>query len=156
MSREPIYSDDPQAIQKLEDKLARLQTQQKRMVALNAAWRKAKKPAPDDVVGWGKIADTLGQDLWQLDRIRVNMARDCLDRAPYTYEISNNNGNMKRIKDRIVGLMEAEAKEAHDKLTPQGKVAAEGLVDAFFQSEEIVHPIRVVRDAQREPPTDEA
>jgi hypothetical protein len=32
--------------------------------------------------------------------------------------------------------MEAEAKEAHDKLTPQGKAAAEGLVDAFFQSEE--------------------
>ena len=105
--RGSIYSDDPQAVEKLRDKLARLNTQQKRMKALNAAWRKAKKPAPDDVVGWGKIADTLGQDLWQLDRIRVNMARDCLDRAPYTYQISNNNSNMKRIKDRIVELVEA-------------------------------------------------
>ena len=107
----PIYSDDIQAVEKLRDKLARLQTQQKRMKALNAAWRKAKKPAPDDVVGWGKIADTLGQDLWQLDRIRVNMARDCLDRAPYTYHISNNNGNMKRIKDRIVKLVRARERE---------------------------------------------
>lgn len=110
----PIYSDDVQAVEKLRDKLARLQTQQKRMKALNAAWRKAGKPAPDDVVGWGKIAETLGQDLWQLDRIRVNMARDCLDRAPFTYHISNNNGNMKRIKDRIEKLVRAREREVEE------------------------------------------
>jgi hypothetical protein len=112
MRIEPIYSDDIQAVEKLRDKLARLKTQQDRMKALNAAWRKAKKPAADDVVGWGKIAETLGQDLWQLDRIRVNMARDCLDRAPYTYHITNNGGNMKRIKDRIVRLVREREEEA--------------------------------------------
>jgi hypothetical protein len=33
------------------------------------------------------------------------MARDFMERAPYSYHITNNGGNMKRIKDRIVRLV---------------------------------------------------
>lgn len=134
-----IYSDDPQAVEKLRDKLTRLRTNQDRMKAVNKGWRKAGKPKPDNVEAWQEIADGMGCTLEDLGPTRVEMARDFMDRAPYSYHITNNSGNMKRIKDRIVQLvrvMEAEAKEAMDKLTPQGREAAEGLVDAFFQSED--------------------
>ena len=134
-----IYSDDPQAVEKLRAKLEGLQTQQKRMKAINKGWRKAGKPKPDNVEAWQEIADGMGCTLEDLGTTRVNMAHDFMDRAPYTYHMSNNNSNMARIKDRIVGLlreMEREAKASMDKLTPQGRAAAEGLVGAFFKGEE--------------------
>ena len=137
----PIYSDDPMAVEKLQNKLRQLQDNQQRMKKINAAWRKAGKPAANNLEGWAAIERTLGCEAEALQDTRLMMARDFLDRAPFTYHITNNNGNMKRIKDRIAGLirvMEAESKEAFDKLTPQGQAAAKGLVNAFFEGEEKV------------------
>jgi len=39
-----------------------------------------------------------------LQEVRVSMSRDCLDRAPFTYQLSNNSGNTKRMKDRLKTL----------------------------------------------------
>ncbi len=100
-----IYSDDINAVEKLRAKLGKLKAQQDRMKAVNAGWRKAGKPKPDNLEAWQEIADGMGCTLEDLGPTRVNMARDFMDRAPYSYHITNNGGNMKRIKDRIVRLV---------------------------------------------------
>lgn len=84
-----ISSDDPDAVSKLREKLAGLEAEQERMKAYNAAWRKAGNKA-------GRQVD----DTW-------------VD-PPYTYELSNNNGNMSRIKDRIEALDRAAARETKE------------------------------------------
>jgi hypothetical protein len=160
-----IYSDDVEAVEKLRAKLGKLKTQQDRMKAVNKGWRKAGKPKADNVEAWQGIADGMGCTLEDLGPTRVDMARDFMDRAPYSYHITNNGGNMKRIKDRIVKLVrireahraeiieeaEAESKEAFDKLTPQGQVAAKGLVDAFFKGEDelrtVEFPLGEIKEA---------
>jgi hypothetical protein len=106
-----IYSDDVQAVEKLRAKLGKLKTQQDRMKAVNKGWRKAGKPKADNVEAWQGIADGMGCTLEDLGPTRVDMARDFMDRAPYSYHITNNGGNMKRIKDRIVRLV--RIREAH-------------------------------------------
>ncbi len=145
-----IYSDDVDAVEKLRAKLGKLKTQQDRMKAVNKGWRKAGKPKPDNVEAWQGIADGMGCTLEDLGPTRVDMAHDFLDRAPYSYHITNNGGNMKRIKDRIVQLVrvreahrreiieeaEGEAKEAIGKLTPAGAKAVHGLVKSFFEPTE--------------------
>ena len=113
-----IYSDDVNAVEKLTIKLADLQTQQDRMKAINKGWRKAGKPKPDNVEAWQGIADGMGCTLEDLGTTRVNMAHDFMDRAPYSYHITNNGGNMKRIKDRIVQLVRVREQGEVEKEPP--------------------------------------
>jgi len=74
-----ISSDDPEALVKLREKLEGMQANQEAMKKANAAWRKAGNKR-------GRNAD--GEYV----------------EPPYTYELSNNNGNMKRVKERIKEL----------------------------------------------------
>ena len=55
-----VSSDDPEAVTKLQAKLADLERQQAWMKQVNAAWRKAGKPAPNDEAGWKKDVEALG------------------------------------------------------------------------------------------------
>ncbi len=77
-----ISSDDPEALAKLRDKLQAMQARQERMKQANADWRKA--------------GNKRGR----------NAAGEYIE-PPYTYELTNNNGNMKRVKERIATLKEA-------------------------------------------------
>lgn len=106
-----ISSDDPEAVDKLKLKLAGLELAQEQMKAINAAWRKAGKPKADNAEAWDAIVR--GSNIAQetIDAARVSMARDYCHRAPFTYQITNNNGNMKRIKDRIAYLERAATRE---------------------------------------------
>jgi hypothetical protein len=109
-----ISSDDPTAVAQLKVKLDNLEREQVRMTAINAAWRKAGKPKADNLEGWCKVADAMAVNVNDLSQVRKAMANDFLDRAPFTYHLTNNNGNMKRIKDRIASLERvatAETKE---------------------------------------------
>ena len=83
-----ISSDDPEGIDKLKAKVAKLEAEQAQMKAANAAWRKAgNKP--------GRQADGTWQD------------------GPYArYELTNNNANIRRIKQRIAHLERQKAEAA--------------------------------------------
>ena len=134
-----IYSDDINAVEKLRAKLGKLKTQQDRMKAVNKGWRKAGKPKPDNVEAWQQIADGMGCTLEDLGPTRVDMAHDFLDRAPYSYHITNNGGNMKRIKDRIVRLVREREQGEVEKEPPYAHQDA-GIVreDMAAMSEEEV------------------
>ncbi|MEE9386103.1 MAG: DUF3560 domain-containing protein [Nannocystaceae bacterium] len=104
-----ISSDDPEALVKLRAKLEGMQAAHDRMKAINKAWRLAKKPKADDSQGWMRVElalKTTSLDFSSDDiiRIRQDQARDFIERAPYTYQLQNNSGNMKRVRERIAEL----------------------------------------------------
>lgn len=91
-----ISSDDPQAVEKLEAKLAALEKNQEMMKAANAAIR-MKDPAKGDA----KLAE-LGYTPEDIAKLR---APDFCGRIGYpAYELQNNNANIRRIRGRIAEL----------------------------------------------------
>ena len=91
-----ISSDDPQAVEKLETKLATLEKHQEMMKAANAAIR-MKDPAKGDA----KLAE-LGYTPEDIAKLR---APDFCGRIGYpAYELQNNNANIRRIRGRIAEL----------------------------------------------------
>lgn len=91
-----ISSDDPQAVEKLEAKLATLEKHQEMMKAANAAIR-MKDPVKRDA----KLAD-LGYTPEQITQL---MEPDFCGRIGYpAYALQNNNANIRRIRGRIQEL----------------------------------------------------
>lgn len=91
-----ISSDDPQAVEKLEAKLATLEKHQEMMKAANAAIR-MKDPAKGDA----KLAE-LGYTPEDIAKLRTP---DFCGRIGYpAYELQNNNANIRRIRGRIAEL----------------------------------------------------
>lgn len=91
-----ISSDDPQAIEKLQVKLDKLVKRQEMMKAANAAIR-----MKDPEKGNAKLAE-MG---YTPDEIKQLREPDFCGRVGYpSYLLSNNNANIKRIRDRITAL----------------------------------------------------
>ena len=91
-----ISSDDPQAVEKLEAKLAALEKHQELMKAANVAIR-MKDPTEGDA----KLAE-LGYTPEDIAKLR---APDFCGRIGYpAYELQNNNANIRRIRGRIEEL----------------------------------------------------
>lgn len=90
-----ISSDDPAAVTKLKTKLAKLEAAQQTMKDVNAYWRKHKtlKDCPyltEEEIAKAEAA--MGSD-WHLE-----------DKPFASYSLSNNNANIRRIKERITEL----------------------------------------------------
>lgn len=91
-----ISSDDPQALEKLRAKLSKLEKHQETMKAANAAIR-----MKDTAKGNAKLAE-LGYTPEEIAQLRTP---DFCGRIGYpSYELSNNNANIHRIRDRIKEL----------------------------------------------------
>lgn len=91
-----ISADDPMAIEKLRKKLERLEKHQEVMKAANAAIR-----MKDTVKGDARLS-ALG---YSPDEIKQLREPDFFGRIGYpSYALSNNNANIKRVRDRIADL----------------------------------------------------
>lgn len=115
-----ISSDDPTAIEKLTAKLEALEQSQRFMKAINSAWRAVGKPAPDNVEGWARIANHPDVELEpeQLERLRkayADLEKWQRTSAPFpSYSLSNNNAEIRRVKERIKQLEESANAEHVD------------------------------------------
>jgi prefoldin subunit 5 len=116
-----ISSDDPEAIDKLQEKLAKLQTWQETMKAANKIIKSKKLTDEQKVEQLAPlgISSTAAYKLFQPDFCgRVGFP---------DYETTNNNANMRRIKERIEHLETetkrqdalGEVKEQHGDITYQ-------------------------------------
>lgn len=107
VGRAGISSDDPDAVPKLREKLEKMEAKRERMKRINAAWRKAGKPEADNAEAWAKAGALAELDAAEVNALRLGMANDYLTRAPFTYELTNLGGNIKRVKERIASLERA-------------------------------------------------
>ena len=90
-----ISADDPQAVQKLESKLAGLEKSQETMKAVNAYYRKHKT-----LDGCPHLSPE------RIEKLKSSMESGYhLEGKPYpTWALSNNNAEIRRVKDRIKSL----------------------------------------------------
>lgn len=99
-----ISSDDPQALTKLEAKLAKLEKHQELMKAANAAIRMKDKEKGDK-----RLAE-LGYTPEEIAELR---APDFAGRIGYpAYALQNNNANIRRIRERVEELKKRQAEPA--------------------------------------------
>lgn len=108
-----ISSDDPEAVQKLRDKLEGLKRRHETRKRVNAAWQKAGKPSANDADAWRALAGSLQLTSDDVERIRLGMARDWRSEPrPFpTYVQTNTNAELRRLKRRIEELESAAEHE---------------------------------------------
>lgn len=104
-ANDAIFSDDPQALQKLQQKLADLQSSHEFMKAANKCIRKK------DREGFLKLPHATPA-LWE----EVNTPDVMGDRGFPHYHLQNNNANIARIKNRIALLEKVTAKPTAEEL----------------------------------------
>ncbi len=103
-ANDAISSDDPQAIVKLKDKLASLQSSQEFMKAANKCVKTGNKEA------FMKLPHAT-EEIWQ-----AITTPDCMNRTGFAhYSLSNNNANIRRIKQRIEKLEAMEQLKTSEK-----------------------------------------
>jgi hypothetical protein len=99
-----VYLDDPEALQKLTDKLNGLKTIQEFMKAANKCLKK------DDKEAFLKL-DFGTESLWE----QLNTADRVHGKGFPHFKLTNNNANIRRIEQRIAQLKKQETKQAVDK-----------------------------------------
>lgn len=112
-----IFSDDPDAVEALEARIASLEAEREEKRKLGAAWRKAKKPKAADAEGWARVCATLG---WVYgDKLCLRAMRDCaseegfLNRGPVpSYVLSNLGGNISRLRKRVEDVKRRQERAA--------------------------------------------
>lgn len=93
-----ISSDDPDAVPKLMEKLAEAESAQASMKAANAAIRKHANDKPAQL----QALQALG---WSAQRAALMVEPDFAGRIGFpAYALSNNNANIKRMRERIAEL----------------------------------------------------
>lgn len=95
VGRGGISADEPQAVEKLEKKLAELEAEQESMKSINAYFHKHKT-----------LEGCPGLTAEEIARLQASMARDWRKvKVPYpSYWLSNNNANIHRVRQRIDDL----------------------------------------------------
>ncbi len=94
-----IYSDDADAIERLQEKLADLEDQRARIVAFNAACRKAKSDRPT-ADNFATLTERQREDWFVV--CQVGQTRK--DGSFPAYATSNLGGNISRLRERIAAL----------------------------------------------------
>lgn len=118
-----IYSDDPDAIERLEERIAELEEEREHRKAVGAAWRKAKRPKADDVDGWQKVAELLGTNLAGVARARADCGSEegFLNRGPVpSYVLTNLGGNIRRLRERLKSVKARQERSAAAEASPEG------------------------------------
>ena len=100
-----IQSDDPNAIEKLREKICVAEVMQEHMKIVNAYYRKHKTLEGCDALNDKEIRE-----------ITASMARDWrTDPSPFaSYELTNNNANIRRMRERLASLEKAKSTETKE------------------------------------------
>lgn len=102
-----ISSDDPDALDKLNDKLENLRRNHEFMKAANVAIRKGKTPE-------AKLANLMALGVSEGEAQDI-LKPDCLGRVGFApYSLQNSNANIRRVEQRIRELERAAAAESRE------------------------------------------
>jgi len=106
-SNTAIFSDDPDAIEKLEEKIASAQTHQEQMKAINKICR-SKKTTTEQKIATLKEEYNLHEGTITS---MLNPEYSFENPGFRSWELSNNNANIRRMKQRLEQLVKAESEE---------------------------------------------
>ena len=106
-----IYSDDPQAIQKLKQRLSDMEEYQAWMKTINKLCR-SKKLSDEQIAE--RLEDKYGCSTSGIQKL-LNPQYSYEKRGFQTWRLSNNNANIRRIKERIAQLEKAENEETRER-----------------------------------------
>ena len=113
-----IYSDDPEAIQKLKQRLADLEEYQAWMKTINKLCQ-SKKLSDEQIVE--QLEDEYGCST-SVAHWLLNPKYSYEKRGFQTWQLSNNNANIRRIKERIAQLEKAETEETSERIMGEVKL----------------------------------
>ncbi len=113
-----IYSDDPQAIRKLKQRLLDLEEYQAWMKQINKLCR-SKKLTDEQIAE--HLEDEYGLSASGI-RGLLNPQYSYQKRGFQTWQLSNNNANIQRIKERIAQLEKAETEETSEQVIGEVKL----------------------------------
>lgn len=106
-----IYSDDSDAVEKLEKKIAAAERKQEIMKVTNAALRKLFKQKNGEVPEVSELADkikhlfTVEPEMNAEAIARSSLKKNCFGGYGFEqYELTNNNANIRRMKARVIQL----------------------------------------------------
>lgn len=108
-----IFSDDEDAPERLEARIADLERQRDRMKEVNAAWRKAGRPEPGNVAGIARFAELVLIEGEEAARIADRIANAySWEKQPYPrWAVSNMTANIGRLRKRLEAV-EAQRERA--------------------------------------------
>lgn len=113
VGRAGISSDDPEAVQKLKEKLAKLTRNQEQMKATNKA-HKAYLKNPASLEAWSGPES-------EKQFIRTYKPTYSWTPHPYApYQLTNNNGNIRNVKKRIADLEKAQDEPGREPIKGNG------------------------------------
>ena len=113
-----IYSDDPEALQKLKQRLSDLEENQAWMKTINKLCR--SKKLTDEQIS-EQLEDEYGCTTSVVHGL-LNPQYNYQKRGFQTWQLSNNNANIRRIKERIKQLEKAEAEETSEQMIGEVKL----------------------------------
>lgn len=106
-----IFSDDPDAVEALQERIAALEAERDRRKSINAEWRKAGRPGycaaseaelPAWRAQWGKVQERTGLTDADLSAILKTWSVCPYEKRPYpSYSLSNLGGRIAAAKKRI-------------------------------------------------------
>ena len=137
-----ISSDDPEAVTKLKAKLAQLEANQTAMRDANKLVRRhktGKLPTEELTEALAKVFPG-----WDSSKTVKLLTPDFCGRVGFaSYMLTNNNGNMKRIKDRIADLERSAAMEPAEDIEVEGcrvvENTDENRIQLFFDGKPPAH-----------------
>lgn len=139
-----IFSDDENAVEALEAKIAKLELLQEQMKACNKTIRKFAKDGPEVQVERLVLLGYFGED-----RARDLLKPDFCGRIGFAdFETKNNNANIRRLKGRLEEVKARQARQASAEAAPGGVLVeqcAGGYVRVTFPEK----PEREVLEALR-------
>ena len=140
-----ISSDDPDAIQKLREKLADMEAKQATMKRINASIRKHFDPAESISENTFIIAIDTGISS---DIIQKALTPNCFGRIGFErFELTNNNANIKRTKSRL-----AEIEQQHQAIQEAGEASITEYPDLGLKlvQENVLNRVQIVFDGKPE------
>lgn len=102
----PVMAGDADATERLEEKIKTAEAVQDRMRAVNAAIRKHKKAGPE-----AQVTAMVEAGIKRAQAVGL-LSPDFAGRIGFAdYELTNNNANIKRMKERLASVSRNQAKE---------------------------------------------
>jgi len=110
-----VFSDDPQAAEKLKAKIEEAEKYQATMKAINKAWQNHGRPVGANAEKWEKIFIETKATSAAISHCCRDLIRGLVDRPFPGYALTNNSANIRRMKERLAQIETQPQRETRER-----------------------------------------